>query len=793
MNSAARKLQLQTVVKSVLSLRPQGLGTPPSLKANVLQLLHAPSDTDHLDQLITTIKDACAEGREDQLMFELGRFSDEREQEIERLCNSNHQDFVSSVNQLLTVRKGTVDLTEEILKLNQSIQVSTEKLVEQKKALVDSRDVRQNIDEATQALRLCLEVLGLANRVGDLLRSKKHYAALRTLDELQNVHLKEVMQYDVAEMIRKSVPAMQGMVKEAVMTDLNSWLYRIRESSVLLGQVAFDQTELRRRRQKERIEKSPYLRKFSSMAVDSSRLKFPDIGSFKLNSAIELVLDEREEFDVLNNENVKIDFTPLFECLHIHEALGERDEFRVTYANVRRQQKELLMSGPLNFTNEDISGLNRLLEDIAGFAIVERATMRKTMSFRSAVDVDKLWDSMCKKAINTISPALETITEADNLLKVKNVLALFIQTVDSWGYSVESLDQFLLALFERYSERLKKEFSIDFKEIVTNDDYMPMPINTSEEYDNVVNVSWYKPEREREELEFPIVLPFSQMYPLCCIDIRNFLNKYYFFSDEYFTHQNAIDEELKSSLDELLCDVVCTSLVERLNSKYLGQIVQILINLEQFEYACRELEVLLVEARQSNHGGEISLKATERFRAEKKTAEKRIFELVNSKIDDLVETAEYNWMATTKRGEPSEYLQQMTLFLGNIMSSTLLGLPKDIKGLIYFDALSHIATSILGLPLSDSVKKMNKNAVADLDLDARYLQGFVAGLDEPLLLQIFEELRQTIDLLQSDNTDEFYSIDTRMKKYSNVNPLTGPVLLEKLISGTAKTGLARFR
>lgn len=115
---------------------------------------------------------------------------------------------------------------------------------------------------------------------------------------------------------------------------------------------------------------------------------------------------------------------------------------------------------------------------------------------------------------------------------------------------------------------------------------------------------------------------------------------------------------------------------------------------------------------------------------------------------------------------------------------------------------------------------MNKNAVADLDLDARYLQGFVAGLDEPLLLQIFEELRQTIDLLQSDNTDEFYSIDTRMKKYSNVNPLTGPVLLEKyvfylfpprlysvimfnsgadgvlrnrLISGTAKTGLARFR
>ncbi|PUU83721.1 exocyst complex subunit Sec15-like-domain-containing protein [Tuber borchii] len=709
-------------------------------------------------------------------MDELDRFSSERESEIERLCNNNHQDFVSSVNQLLNVRRGTVDLTEEILKLNQSIQKSTDKLVEQKKALVDSRDVRQNIDEATQALRLCLEVLGLANRVGDLLKQKKHYAALRTLDELQNVHLKEVMQYDVADMIQKSVPAMQGMVKEAVMTDLNSWLYRIRESSVLLGQVAFDQTELRRRRQKERIEKSPYLR------------------SFKLNSAIELVLDEREEFDVLDNENVNIDFTPLFECLHIHEALGERDEFRVTYANVRRQQKELLLSGSLTLSNEDISNLNKLLEDICGFAIIERATMKKTISFRSAVDVDELWDSMCKKAINIITPALDNITQADALLRIKNVLALFIQTMDSWDYSVEALDSFLLVLFEKYSQRLKMEFSADFKEIVTSDDYMPMPINSLEEYDNVVNVSWYKPDKERDQLEFPIVLPFSQMYPLCCIDIRNFLNKYYFFSDEYFTHQSAIDEELRSSLDELLCSQVCTSLVERLTAKYLGQIVQILINLEQFEYACHELEMLLAEARQSNHGGSISLKATERFRSEKKTAEKRIFELVNSKIDDLVETAEYDWMATKKLEEPSEYLQQMTLWMRNIMSSTLLGLPTDIKGFIYFDALSHIATSILALPMSDSVKKINKNAVAALDMDIRYLMEFVDSLNEPLLPTIFEELRQTIDLLQSDNAEEFYSIDTRMRRYASVNPINGPVLLEKLVIGSAPVSrLARFR
>lgn len=35
------------------------------------------------------------------------------------------------------------------------------------------------------------------------------------------------------------------------------------------------------------------------------------------------------------------------------------------------------------------------------------------------------------------------------------------------------------------------------------------------------------------------------MYPLCCIDIRHFLNQFYFFSDDHFQHPNIIDETLR--------------------------------------------------------------------------------------------------------------------------------------------------------------------------------------------------------------------------------------------------------
>lgn len=52
-------------------------------------------------------------------------------------------------------------------------------------------------------------------------------------------------------------------------------------------------------------------------------------------------------------------------------------------------------------------------------------------------------------------------------------------------------------------------------------------------------------------------------------------------------------------------------------------------------------------------------------------------------------------MAPTLEGEPSNYMQTLTRYLSNIMNSTLLGLPREIKELIYFDALSHAANTIL--------------------------------------------------------------------------------------------------
>ena len=154
-------------------------------------------------------------------------------------------------------------------------------------------------------------------------------------------------------------------------------------------------------------------------------------------------------------------------------------------------------------------------------------------------------------------------------------------------------------------------------------------------------------------------------------------------------------------------------------------------------------------------------------------------------------------MAPTPSTEPSGYMQTLTRYLSNIMNSTLLGLPREIKELIYFDALSHAADKILAIPLSPSLKRINPNGVAALATDVSYLSAFVDTLENaPILKQNLDELEQTVLLMQTENPDEFYDIGVRNRKFGRVDAMNGPVLLEKLThsvqSPTRTDRLANF-
>jgi hypothetical protein len=46
-----------------------------------------------------------------------------------------------------------------------------------------------------------------------------------------------------------------------------------------------------------------------------------------------------------------------------------------------------------------------------------------------SVQVEELWDSMCQSTIALVNKSLPTIDNDDKLLKIKGVIALFVQTM----------------------------------------------------------------------------------------------------------------------------------------------------------------------------------------------------------------------------------------------------------------------------------------------------------------------------------------------------------------------------
>lgn len=90
------------------------------------------------------------------------------------------------------------------------------------------------------------------------------------------------------------------------------------------------------------------------------------------------------------------------------------------------------------------------------------------------------------------------------------------------------------------------------------------------------------------------------------------------------------------------------------------------------------------------------------------------------------------------------------------------------------------ANKLKALPLSPDVKKINPNGVAALAKDVEYLVEFVDSLENaPILRENLDELQQTINLMQTENPDEFFDVATRNKKFGRVDALNGPKILEK--------------
>jgi exocyst complex component 6 len=291
---------------------------------------------------------------------------------------------------------------------------------------------------------------------------------------------------------------------------------------------------------------------------------------------------------------------------------------------------------------------------------------------------------------------------------------------------VSKLNALLLTLFERYAQLLRFRFSEDFQQAVKETDHQPMVVNNSDELRKVLNVCWLRP-GDADELRkqpFPLTLPFSQTYPLCCMDIRHLVDEYYTFSEGFSQHHRDIDDILKQSLDELLIQQVSSSIRSSLEkTSNLSQIAQIVVNAEHFKLACTELEALLVALRAPARGGKLRLDASPHFDTSLQLAQKRINTATAAKLVQFLDLEEYNMTPSRPRLECADHLSEMLAWLTTMMESVLSLLPPETKRVAYKNAFKYIAEHLMKTCLlSERETKINEAGLRNLELDVEFLQ-----------------------------------------------------------------------
>ncbi|KAG8805543.1 hypothetical protein FRC17_005461, partial [Serendipita sp. 399] len=508
--------------------------------------------------------------------------------------------------------------------------------------------------------------------------------------------------------------------------------------------------------------------------------KEPQLKLCRLGGAVELITYEKVEYDVFDNDKLKVDFKPLYQSILIYTALDMLEELQKSYQADRKTQSTLILSSQLS-----LQSLPDLIEEITGFFIAETHVLQNTRGFRSQREVDELWEGILERLNSSVATELGTESDPEVFLKVKESLLAFTMTIEGYGYDCHRLHDLILLLFGNYATLLERQYSSTFDKIVKEDDTSPIRAETKESLRAILDSCWL-PQSSVSTLsnsaDCPCTLPFSQTFYECCINIRSFVQKFYQFVEGVAQHHKDIDELLgtASSLDRLMTRHISDKIVAKLKESQQGlsQIAQIVTTLEYLETACGEIEQNLASLRSTQRGGSIRLGSRPAFTEAIQLALNRINEVLSSKLESNFEASDFEWTPDRSSGGPSLYNIQMIMWLTTNIDS--MSLQDVYKNAAYTGAIQYISDTLMENLTGNSIQQLNEAALTNILVDVDFIDQSLRDCGQPHLSSIFDPLRLLVSVPLNNNVQEYLNPSARQASYASVRPADLTVLLEKL-------------
>uniref|UniRef100_H2R0K2 Exocyst complex component n=1 Tax=Pan troglodytes TaxID=9598 RepID=H2R0K2_PANTR len=662
------------------------------------------------------------------------------DKEIEKMCNFHHQGFVDAITELLKVRTDAEKLKVQVTDTNRRFQDAGKEVIVHTEDIIRCRIQQRNITTVVEKLQLCLPVLEMYSKLKEQMSAKRYYSALKTMEQLENVYFPWVSQYRFCQLMIENLPKLREDIKEISMSDLKDFLESIRKHSDKIGETAMKQAQ-HQKTFSVSLQKQNKMKFGKNMYINRDRIP-EERNETVLKHSLEEE-DENEE-EVLTVQDL-VDFSPVYRCLHIYSVLGDEETFENYYRKQRKKQARLVLQPQSNM-------------------------------------------SYC--------------TDPDLVLELKNLIVIFADTLQGYGFPVNRLFDLLFEIRDQYNETLLKKWAGVFRDIFEEDNYSPIPVVNEEEYKIVISKFPFQ-DPDLEKQSFPKKFPMSQSVPHIYIQVKEFIYASLKFSESLHRSSTEIDDMLRKSTNLLLTRTLSSCLLNLIRKPHIGltELVQIIINTTHLEQACKYLEDFITNitniSQETVHTTRLYGLST--FKDARHAAEGEIYTKLNQKIDEFVQLADYDWTMSEPDGRASGYLMDLINFLRSIFQ-VFTHLPGKVAQTACMSACQHLSTSLMQMLLDSELKQISMGAVQQFNLDVIQCELFassepVPGFQGDTLQLAFIDLRQLLDLFMVwDWSTYLADYGQPASKYLRVNPNTALTLLEKMKDTSKKNNIfAQFR
>ncbi|CAK8688844.1 unnamed protein product [Clavelina lepadiformis] len=360
-----------------------------------------------------------------------------------------------------------------------------------------------------------------------------------------------------------------------------------------------------------------------------------------------------------------VDFSPVYKCLHIFGLVGSQAQFENYYRTQRRNQARLVLQPSVSM-QDNPDAYRNFFHQIVGFFVVEDHVLHTAPNLISRQWINDLWEMAISKLIAGLRTDSGYCSDAVVMMKVKNLIVIFADTLKAYGFSVGRLFSLLMEMRDQYGEILLKHWAQKFNDIFNEDNYTPMLIESDMETQALLNIFPHE-DPNFDQAKYPRKLPFSKFVPRIYNEIKNFILACLKYCEDLHLSSTEVDDMIRKSANLLLTRTLASGLQLLVAKRSLGlaELVQIIVNTTYLENSCRHIEdfVQSITGVRAGSAHSAKLVGVSTFKDARNETETQIYNKLNSKIDEFFELAEYAWDVKEPKGMASRYLLDLIAFL----------------------------------------------------------------------------------------------------------------------------------